>query len=216
MGRCVAGELGDLPGDLDPGRATPDDDEGQPGVAALRVLLELGGLERREDALADGGGALQRFDVVRILPPLVVSEIGVARAPGDDQRVIRERKVLVARLGPIDNDAASVQVKRSHLAHHHANVSLALEDAAQRRRDLLRSEGSSRDLIQQRLEEVEVATIDQRYLDQSAAKAADGLQTAKASAHDHDPVSLSGIHVPAFVSWTEWTHVLVPQADASR
>ena len=112
MWRCVARELGDLSGHLDSGRAAPDDDEGQPGVAALRVLLELGGLERREDALADGGGALQRFDLVRILPPLVVSEVGVARAAGDDQRVIRERKVLVALLGPIDDDAASVQVKR--------------------------------------------------------------------------------------------------------
>ena len=45
----VAGELGDLPRHLDPGRPGADDDEGQQRLAVLVVGLDLGVLEGRED-----------------------------------------------------------------------------------------------------------------------------------------------------------------------
>ena len=46
----VTRELGDLTGHLDSGRAAADDDERQPRLARLRVVLGLGGLEGRQDA----------------------------------------------------------------------------------------------------------------------------------------------------------------------
>ena len=58
---------------------------------ALRgVGLELGRLERAQDPAADGERALQRLDLGGV-PPLVVAEVRVARAAGDDERVVGER-----------------------------------------------------------------------------------------------------------------------------
>ena len=47
----VAGELGDLPGHLDPGRPGADDDERQPVSPFVGVALDLGRLERAQDAV---------------------------------------------------------------------------------------------------------------------------------------------------------------------
>ncbi len=49
-------------------------------------------------------------------------------------------------------------------------------------------ESARRGLIEQRLEEVEVAAIDQRHLDRRPAQPADSLQAAEAAAHDDDPM----------------------------
>jgi hypothetical protein len=83
-----------------------------------------------------------------------------------------------------------VEVEPAHLAHHDADVALALESGAQGRGDLVRREGPRRDLVEQRLEEVKVAAIDQRHLDRRPAKAANDLQAGKAAAHDDDPMAL--------------------------
>ena len=55
------------------------------------VGLELGRLEGLEDPPADGQRALERLELGRVLLPLVVAEVGVLRAAGDDQRVVLER-----------------------------------------------------------------------------------------------------------------------------
>ena len=52
----------------------------------------LGRLERAQDPAPDGQRALERLDLGRELAPLVVPEVGVARATGDDQRVVGHRR----------------------------------------------------------------------------------------------------------------------------
>jgi hypothetical protein len=90
---------------------------------------------------------------------------------------------------------------RIPLAHDHADCPLALEDDAQRRRYLLRSEGAGGGLIEQRLEEVTVATVDERHHDRSKAKPADGLKTAKATTHHNDSVLLARrVHTRCFIA----------------
>ena len=84
------GELGDLPRHLDAGRAGADDDEGEPAPPPLRIRLDLGRLEGAEDAAADLERAVERLQLGRVRLPLVVAEVGVARAAGDDQRVVAE------------------------------------------------------------------------------------------------------------------------------
>ena len=56
--RPVREQLGDLPGDLDPGRAASDHDEGQPRATRLRVLLVLRHLEGAEDPPAQLQGVV--------------------------------------------------------------------------------------------------------------------------------------------------------------
>ena len=71
------------------------------------------------------------------------------------------------------------------------HVLLAAEDRPQRVADLARRQGAGRDLVGQRLEEVEVAAVDERDLDVGALEVQGGLEAAEAAAHDddtmHDP-----------------------------
>ena len=67
------------------------------------------------------------------------------------------------------------------------SVALPARNLPQRRRDLDRREGAGCDLVDERLEEVEVLAVDERHLDVGAAEAADRQQAAEAAAHDDDP-----------------------------
>ena len=65
---CVQGvpsQLPDLTGDLDAGRATPDDDEGQLGLALGLARCRLGAFEGAEHARAHRDRALQGLDLAR-------------------------------------------------------------------------------------------------------------------------------------------------------
>ena len=86
----VVGELRDLPGHLDAGRAGADDHEREPAPAPVGVGLDLGRLERPEHAAADVERAGERLQLRRVLPPLVVAEVGVPRPARDDQGVVGE------------------------------------------------------------------------------------------------------------------------------
>ena len=78
-------QFGDRAGQLDAGRPGADDDEGQQRRAALRIALALGALEGEQDAPPQRGGVLQRLEAGRERLPIVMAEIGVARAGGEDQ-----------------------------------------------------------------------------------------------------------------------------------
>lgn len=69
------------------------------------------------------------------------------------------------RLGRIKDDALLFEIELPYLAHQDASVPLPLEDPAQRNRNLVRREGASRGLVQERLEEVEVPPIDECHVD---------------------------------------------------
>src|SRR5207247_3994813 len=90
---------------------------------------------------------------------------------------------------PVEQDAPCRQIEAGDLAEQHADVLVALEDPAQRRGDLARRERAGRDLVHERLEQVEVATIDQRDLDRLAAQPPHGLQAAEPAADDDDAVA---------------------------
>ena len=97
-GQRLARELGDRAGELDAGRPAADDHEGQQRCALGRVGRALGLLERQQDAAADVDRVLDRLQARRERLPLVVAEIGVARAGGDDQVVVGDR--AARRAGP--------------------------------------------------------------------------------------------------------------------
>ena len=128
-------------------------------------------------------------------PPLVVPEVRVARAAGDDERVVADRQPgpLAVRQA-VDHHLAPREVEPRHLAQHHARVPLPPEQGAQRRRDLGRRERAGRDLVHERLEQREVLPVDERHVDRRAAQAADGLHPAEPAADDDDPVGGLAVH----------------------
>ena len=115
----VAGDLGDLPGHLDPGRARADDDERQQPVALGVVSGDLGGLEGAQDLRADVQRALQRLQLGGVLLPLRVAEVVVLRAAADDQRVVGERLLAAPAVrsatvrAPRSNPVASASITRT-------------------------------------------------------------------------------------------------------
>jgi hypothetical protein len=67
---------------------------------------------------------------------------------------------------------------------------LAPEDGAERVGDLAGRQRAGGDLVGERLEEVEVASIDKRELDRRTGKLLCSLQAAEPAADDDDPVPL--------------------------
>ena len=138
--------------------------------APLAVGLHLGGLERHQQPRAERQRALQRLHLGRASAPLLVAEVGVARAAGDDQGVVAERLGRGSARRRDDFTRRSSRSKPVTSASITAHVLLALEDRPQRITDLRRREGAGRDLVGERLEEVEVPPVDQRQLDRGAGE----------------------------------------------
>ena len=87
-----------------------------------------------------------------------------SRAAGDDQGVVghplRRDALAAAAPAPRGPRGRTPPPRRQH-----ADVLVAAEDRTQRRGDLPRGQRSGRDLVGERLEQVEVAPVDQRDLD---------------------------------------------------
>jgi len=81
-------QLGDLPGQLHPGRSRADDDEGEECRTLLGIGHCLGHLKRRQNAAAETPGVLECLHAGGERGPLVVPEVGVRGAARDDQRVV--------------------------------------------------------------------------------------------------------------------------------
>src|SRR5262249_46174405 len=83
-------------------------------------------------------------------------------------------------------DASLIAVEPGHLAEDHRGVALSSEDAANRGGDLPRAQDRRRHLIQQRLEQMMVLTIDQDDVDLGLPEGLRGGEATEASPHDHD------------------------------
>ena len=86
----------------------------------------------------------------------------------------------------VEDHLAALQVEARHLREQDAHVLLAPEDAAQRRSDLGGRERAGRNLVGERLKEMEVAPVDERDVDRGAAQLAHRLQPREAAADDDD------------------------------
>ena len=84
-------------------------------------------------------------------------------------------------------DDPAVEIEAGHLGQLDPDVLGTSHDVADRRRDLARREHPGRHLVQERLEEVVVATVDEGDVDGLAAEAPDREEAAEAAADDHHP-----------------------------
>ena len=153
MAQGVIGDLAERARQFDAGGSGAHDDEVEPGAAFRGVRLALGAFERQEEAAANLGGVFDGFQARRHGFPLVVAEIVVGGAGGDDQVVIRNRAIA-------EDDAAVVHVQVDGFAQQHFGVAIVLEHDTQGRGDFAGREAAGGHLVEQRLEEVKVAAID--------------------------------------------------------
>ena len=180
----VLRQFGDGAGKLDAGRAGADDDEGQQRRAPLRIGLALGALEGEQDAPPQRGGVLQRLQAGRERLPFVMAEIGVARAGREDQRVVGQRVAV------IEQHALVRRVDAGHGGEQGRDLGPAAQQIADRPGDLRGRQRGGGDLVEQRLEQMMVAPVDQRDADRRAGQAEGRLQPAETGADDHDAMAL--------------------------
>ena len=94
-----------------------------------------------------------------------MAEIRVRRAGGDDQ-------IVVSELGAIHEVQDLARgIDPIHFAEQHLHVGLVAQDPSNRRRDVTRRQDRHRHLIQQRLENVMIASIEERHIDARLAQA---------------------------------------------
>jgi hypothetical protein len=103
------------------------------------------------------GGLLKRLEPRREAFPLPIPEVAVARPGRDHQRV-------VGNFSARENHAPALDIDVHDLCHHDPHVALAPQDTAKRPGDVAGGQPARRNLVEQRLEQVEVAAVDQGHL----------------------------------------------------
>ncbi len=174
------------PAKLDPGRAGADDDDREPLLPLGGVVLDGRHLEGAEDPPAQLEGVVDRLHSGRVAGELVVAEVRLVHPGGDDQAVVGDLEVpeMGGRGGVHD---PLLEIEPRHLGQLDADVLVAPDDVTQRRGDLPRREHAGGDLVQQRLEQVVVASIDQRDVDGRMGEMPDRQQPTEAPADDRRP-----------------------------
>ena len=125
-------DVGERARELHAGGAAADDHEGHEGSARRVVRLVLRPLECQEHAPPDLERVLERLQRRRIPLPVLVAEVRIADARGEDQIVVSQR------LGVLDANGSRPEIGGRHLAEEHAGIRLAPEDRADRVRDVAR------------------------------------------------------------------------------
>ncbi len=189
----VPGDFGQGAGQLHPGRPAADHGEAQPCRLARRVGLGLGALEGQEQLAAQRDGIVQCLQAGSIGGPLVVAEVSMCGPGAQQQGVVTN----LAAIG--QGDLPGLLVDCGHLAQPHFHVALVAEDVAQWRGDIRCGQAGGGDLVQQRLEQVMVATVHQSDADAAVGQGPGGPQAGKAAADD-DQVG-QGVAGHALAPW---------------
>ena len=127
-----------------------------------------------------------RLDLDRIGAPVVVTEVGMVGAGRNEEGVVRERSP-VGRDQPPPGD-----VDIGRLEEQDPDVVPTAEDGPERLGDVAGRDGPGGDLVEQRLEQVEIAPVDERHREEwIARKLAGGVQAGEAAAH-HDGAVTGG------------------------
>jgi hypothetical protein len=143
-------------------------------------LLPLGQLKRQQDTAADLGGVLNGLEPRRELGPVVVAEVAVRGAGGEDEVVVEHLRAALQANAPRHR----VDVQR--LVHHHLRVAGAAEDAADGLRDVSRRKHSQRHLVQQRLKGMVVGAVDHGDVNGQLAQPLRRGDAGESSADDDD------------------------------
>ncbi len=118
---------------------------------------------------------------------LIMAEI-TRLHPGSDDQVI-EFDLAHADAGAGHVDRSGAQVHSSHFAEHHVDIALLLGELPDRSGDLGRCQHRRRRLIEQRLENMVIAPVDQNDVGIGSSQSASRGDPSKATAHDHDALS---------------------------
>ena len=179
------GQIADGAGQFHACRSASDDDKSHPRTAAVLVDSTFRRLESQEDPAANLGRVLDRLKTRRKRLPLVVAKVVMPCAGGNNQGVVRLFTVA-------ENHAAAFDVDIGRFGQEHANIGLPLENRPQRYGNVRRRESSRRHLVEQRLEQMKVAAIEQSHIDGHSLQPTRAIQSAKPAANDDHSMGHAG------------------------
>ena len=142
----------------------------------IRRLFRL--LHRHQQSSADLLGVLEDLHGRREGAPFVVTEKGAAGTRGQNQ-------VVVAVGLAVENDLLAFGVDVGHLTQKHLNVPLLANQFAQWCGDVSSGHQTSRNLIQQRLKQVEIALVDQGDAHVGIGECFAGVHPGETAANNH-------------------------------
>ena len=181
MAQGIVGDLAERPGQLDAGGPAAHDDEGEPLALYRRVAFPLGRFEGEQHAPTDLERVGDRLEPGRVGGPLLVAEVGMPDAGGDDEAVVCHPAAV------LEADATAGGIEVHGLAEQDLDVGLAAQERPQRLGDLGGRQRSGGDLVEQRREQVVVVAVDEGDAHGRVAQAAHGIEAREAPADDDEP-----------------------------
>ena len=151
-----------------------------------RVDVSLGDLECTEDPPPQLDRVVEGLHPGSEEGELLVPEVRLGHACGDDQAVVGIVDRHAAGDGGVDHLA--VEVETGHLGQLHPYVLRPADDVPERRGDLARGEHPGRRLVQEWLEQVMVAPVDERHVDRRTPEQPGCGEAAKPPSDDDHPV----------------------------
>ena len=188
--KTTGGQLSHLTGQLDPGGPGPDHHDGQPALLLDGVGHQLGHFEGAEDAAPELEGVIEGLHPRSEEGELVVPEVGLGHAGGDDQAVVGILDGHPVRHRGVDHLA--LEVEAGHLGQLHPHVLRPTHDVSKGRGDLAWRQHAGRRLVEERLEEMMIATVDQRHVDRFTPQEAGGREAPEPPADDDHPMTAPG------------------------
>ena len=143
------------------------------------IVASLGLFEGRKNAAAHRGRVFNLLEARGECFPGVLAEITVPRAG-------REHEIVVGKARVADENFALLGRDSGHLPHQYAAVLLAAQHRADRHRDVRWRQRRRRHLIEQWLEQVVVALVDQRDACPGVPQLIGRGDAAEAGADDDD------------------------------
>jgi hypothetical protein len=180
--QSVVSDFGDGAGEFEAGGAGADDDEGEPGTFFVFGFGALGAFESVEQLVAHTSGFFDGFQAGSVFPPMVIAVVGGLGAGGDDEGVVG-KCVTVGQ-----EDFFGLWIDVNGFAEENFDIFLAAEDGADRRGDFGGRKRASGDLVEERLEEVEIALVEKGDVHVGALESLGGDQTRETSTQDEDAV----------------------------
>mgnify|MGYP001238239884 CR=1 FL=1 len=172
------GQFGDGAGHFDSGRPAADDNEGQQALPQLGIGRDLGALEGHENLGADRRCVLDLLEAGREGFPAFVA-IGMARSGGDDEVVIGKPHI-------VQNDGLRARVDVLNRPQDCPRIGLTAQHAADRAGDIGRRQPCRGDLVEERLEQVIVAPIDDGDVGRATRERPRGAQASESRTEDND------------------------------
>ena len=180
VAQSFTGDFGESAGEFEASGARTHDDKREPGTDFGDVGGAFSTLESVEKFVADGGGFFEGFEAGSGVAPIVVAVVGSLRTCGNDEGVVRKLR------GVTEKDAFVNWIDVHGFAEKDLGVSLAAEDGAERSGDFAGRQRAGGDLIEERLEEVEIALVDEGDLSVGAFKGVRGDEARETAAENDD------------------------------